>query len=203
MRVTENIVELADVIGELPAGDTPAAWYASTEPEVLKAYQDFKDDHAAWRTRMATLVEVSGLPPSDPPETLIVTGLGSEYLIGLKPTQSLTRTPRWWRVDHQGNLVPRRRTMAEKNSAVNLAFQAARRIPRAVDYMDGLPNALWAFNVAYPVHIRKPARAVLVFLGYDPDRADPPFEVGEMWTRMKMSTFHMLLERQNARNQVK
>jgi hypothetical protein len=201
--VTENLTELAELIGELPPGDIPAAWFCSVEPEVLKAYQDFKDDHAAWRTRMATLVEVSGLPPSDPPEALIVTGLGSEYLIGLKPTQSLTRTPRWWLVDHQGNLVPRKRSKAERYSAVNLAFQAARRIPRAVDYFDDLPNAAWTTKAAYPVHVRKPARAVLVFLAVNPADTDPPFEPGPHWIRMKMSTFHMLRERQDARDQVK
>jgi hypothetical protein len=201
--VTENLTELAELIGDLPQGDTPAAWFCSVEPEVLKAYQDFKDDHAAWVTRMKALYEVSGLTPSDPSDHPVVTELGSEYLIGLKPPQRLSRTPRWWRVDHQGNLVPRKRSKAEKNSPVNQAFQAARRIPRAVDYFDDLPNAAWTTKAAYPVHVRKPARAVLVFLAVDPADTDPPFEPGPHWIRMKMSTFHQLRERQSARDQVK
>jgi hypothetical protein len=200
--LTENLTELAELIGELPGGDTPAAWFCSLEPEVLKAYQDFKDDHAAWRSRMQALAEVSGLTPSDPPESLVVTGLGNDFLIGLKPPHSLTRTPRWWRVDHQGNLVPRKRTKAERNSPVNQAFQAARRIPRAVDYFDDLPNAAWTTKAAYPVHVRKPARAVLVFLAVDPADTDPPFEPGPHWIRMKLSTFHQLRERSAAAKEI-
>jgi hypothetical protein len=168
------------------------------EPEVLKAYQDFKDDHAAWLIRMKALYEVSGLTPSDPSDHPVVTELGNEWLTALVPPPGLKGVPRWWRVDHQGHLVPRKRTKAERNSPVNKAFQAARRIPRPVDYLPGLPNTLWLPHAAYPVHVRKPARAVLVFLGANPDEADPSFEVGEMWQRMKLSTFHMLRERAEA-----
>lgn len=202
--VEPSIKELAELIGPLPPGDTPAAWYYSTDPQVLAGYLDFERAHRQWRTRIADLVEISGISfgPSDAPERIRVGGLGGDYLIGLKPPQNLHRTPRWWRYDKTGYLVPRKKTREEKASEVNQAFAAVRKIPRAVDYLPGCPNTLWLPQAAFPVSARRPGRAVLVFVGADPLLADPPFELSAQYERLKMSTFHLLRERQAAENQV-
>ena len=62
----------------------------------------------------------------------------------------------------------------------------------------GLPDTLWLGEVAYAPTVRKPGKAVLVFLAHAPETATQPFEVGHEWSRLKVSTFHLLMERQRA-----
>ena len=186
-----SIKDIAEVIGVLPAGDVPAAWFCSLNPEVLSAYAQYQSASAIWRARMDELTMLSEFPT-----TLKLSTLGGDSLLGLIPWEGMTTPPRWWRLDKEGLLVPRRRTRAEKASQVNTLWEQLRTIPRAVDFLPGLPNTLFIGNQAYAVHIRKPAQAVLVFLAADPDVAYPPFEVGPQWSRLKMSTWWALKERQ-------
>jgi hypothetical protein len=68
----------------------------------------------------------------------------------------------------------------------------------------GVTNAEHSLSIdplppyAYPVEIRCPA-AVLAFVGHPIERACPPFDPDPaLWTRMKLSTWHLLRERQRA-----
>jgi len=198
LPVTDTIKDLAEIIGPLPPGDMPAAWWYSTSPEVLRDYARFEVDHQTWRTRMTHLYAISGLKsPSDALDAIRISSQGNDYVLGLIAPPGLTRPPSGWRYDH-GLLVPRKRTTAERRSPVNRVFAQVRQIPRAADYLSGLPTALWTHDAAYPVHVRKPGAAVLAFVGVDPQKARPAFEPGRQWIRCKLSTFWLLRERQEA-----
>ena len=193
-----SLKSLAELVGTLPAGDVPTAWYLSTHPEVLDAYQKFQVDHKAWRDRFAELCECAGLTAGK----VKMSTYGGESLRGLydKPTKDL----RWWRLTKDGIWTPRKRTKAEKNSVIAQRFRAAAVIPCAVSYLPGMPHSLWLpgpemATTVYPVHVRKSGEAVVVFLGAEPeDATEFPFEVGPQWSRMKLSTYHALKERQEA-----
>jgi hypothetical protein len=199
LPLTDNLQDLAEIIGPLPPGDVPAAWWTSCDPEVIAAYDKFTKDHKAWRNRMDKLYRISGLPRrSQRREAIRVSALGDSYLVGLIPPPTMTTVPRWWRRNKQGVLVPRRYTLMEKKSEVNVLFGRCREIPRACDYMPGLPDTLWTYDKAYPVHVRKPGSVVLAFVGWPPEGASPAFEPDSRWERQKLSTFHLLRERQKA-----
>lgn len=194
-----TIRSLQVMLGDMPPGDDPAAWWSSTHPEVIAAYERYRADAKAWADGMATLLEISGLPPNSRYRSL-----GADTLTGVLAPPNMGTPPRWWRKDTENVLIPRKRTRAEKASQVNRLFSNLRAIPRAVDYLPGLPDTLWTWNRAYPVHVRRsvvhsPDAAVCAFVGHNPDEADPPFVPDERWTRMKISTFHLLRERQAAR----
>ena len=189
-----SLAGLAETLGTMPSGDVPAAWYMSLVPEVLDGYGHYLANRGAWDTTMAALLAFSGLPPQIQYSTL-----GEDYLNGLLPPPGMESPPRGWRLSTDGKLlVPRKRTRAEKTSQINLAWIKLTTIPRAVDYLPGMPNTLWTASRAYLPQVRRPAAAVLVFLAADPETATPPFETGPQWTRMKVSTFHLLRERQEA-----
>lgn len=196
-----SLVSMAEVIGEMPPGDAPAAWYVSLDPEVLAGYERFRADYQDWHRRLTELLELSGLTT----ERLRISGLGGDYLAGLYPASRREKPPAGWRMAKEGYLVPRKQTRAQKEGEINRRFLALRRIPRAVDYLPGVPNTLWmpgpdGSTHAYPVHVRKPAQAVVVLLGADPDKASQPFVPDGRWSRMKLSTFHLLRERKAARS---
>lgn len=193
-----SVQGMARTIGKLPPGDLPASWFMSLHYDVIEAYKRFDKDAAAWRGRMAELAGIGGLPYK-----LRFATLGGDHLLGLIPPEEMTEAPRWWRIDKDRLLIPRKRTRAERNGEVNKLWAKVVDIPRAVDYLPGIPNTLWAPpeyegqpERAFAVHVRKPADAVLAFLAFDPDKASQPFAVDAQWTRMKLSTFHLLRERQ-------
>jgi len=203
ISLTESLPELAEMIGPLPPGDTPAAWWMSTDAEVLAGYERFEADHKAWRSRIDKLWAISGFPrrprgSQSPAQRIRVSSLGDAYLVGFVPPANLGDPPRFWRLNKQNILVPRRYTLMEKNSEVNKLFQRCRQIPNAVAYVPGMPDTLWTYERAYPVHIRRPGAGVLAFVGYPPEGADPAFEPGPEWSRLKLSTWHLLRERQAA-----
>lgn len=193
-----SLKSLAEQLGPLPPGDVPAAWYASTHPEVLEKYEAWRQAHAAWRDRFAELCTVSGFDRAK----VRIAVLGEDAIEGLYVEGLSTHT--WWRKDKRGFWVPRKRTKAERSSEVLQRFQACRRVPSVLRYLPGLPHSLWidhglAGTKVYPIKVRKPGQAVLAFLGADPDQArDFPFQVGPQWSRLKLSTYHMIRERQEA-----
>jgi len=86
---------------------------------------------------------------------------------------------------------------------VGKRFAACQLVPQAIHYMKGMPNQLYmpgkdADRHVYWPAVRQPGKAVLVFWGADPDQAVVSFEPDARWSRMKMSIYHLLLERQNA-----
>jgi hypothetical protein len=186
-----TLAGMAQTIGKLPPGDIPAAWWMSMNHNVLAAYKRYQEDAAWWRNQYALLMGIGGLPYK-----LRFSTLGGDQLNGLIPPEDMTDPPRWWRIDKEGLLIPRKRTRAERDGEVNKVWDSLQDIPRAVNYLPGIPKVLCTDNVTYPVHIRKPAEAVLAFVAYDPKKADPLFEVDGQWTQLKLSTFHLLRERQ-------
>jgi hypothetical protein len=183
---------LNSVVGPLPEMDShPEAWYFSMDPEVLAGYEKFRVDYQSWRDRLTELLELSGL---DPAKTGYRASVG--HLVSLVPNTPLTEIPRWWRKTKEGDLVPRKNTKAEKTSEVHQRFEKLHDIPRAVDYLVGMSSELWTDERVYPVHVRKPGQAVLVFLAIDPDKASFPFTVDARWSRLKLSMYHSLREYQ-------
>lgn len=180
---------LSSVIGKLPTMDTtPAAWFFSMDTDVLAGYEEYRVAKKAWDDRMAELLELTGC-------TKYYAGTG--HLMGLAPPSLTAEPPRWWRATKKGHWVPRARTKAEKTSEASARFKAVHDIPWPVDYLLGIPKELWTENAVYPVHVRKPGQAVLVFLGGDPDKADPEFAVDNQWSRLKLSMLLALKEYQD------
>jgi hypothetical protein len=182
---------MSSVVGKLPPMDTaPGAWFFSMDKGALDGYETYRIAQKSWDDRMTELLELSGLPPN----TKYLSSVG--HLVGLVPPKGLIDPPRWWRLTKKGHLQPRVRTKAEMNSEINKRFKALHDIPRAADHLPGMPSDVWTDNGVYPVHVRKPAQAVLVFLAQDPDHANPEFVVGSQWSRLKLSMFHSLKEYQ-------
>lgn len=189
-----SIRSLAIAIGDLPEGDVPGGWFVSTHPDVAKGYADWQAAKRMWNDGFATLLKEAGLPAQ-----IQYVSATPSHLIGIK-TPTGVKPNRWMRLDKNGYWIPRKRTQAEKTSKVFTLFASLEHIPQAVEFVPGMPDALWMHNRAYPVVLRKALgeHAVCAFLGTNPDDADPPFEVSEHWARMKISTFHLLRERQEA-----
>lgn len=180
---------LSSVVGKLPPMDkAPSAWFFSMDNEVLKGYEKYEIAKKAWDDRMTELLELTGCKKFY---------AGPGFLVGLVPPSLTADPPRWWRATKKGHWVPRARTKAEKTSEAHQRFKAVHDIPHAVTFLSGIPNELWTHHAVYPVHVRKPGQAVLVFLGQDPDKGDPPWEVdGSKWSRLKLSMYHALQEYQ-------
>jgi hypothetical protein len=192
--LTWDINDLARVIGEVPAGDAPAAWWLSLHPDVQKAYEAYRVQRQAWGDRLTELCQAHGLPPRP-----MMAGIDGGQLIGIIPDPGM-KPPQWWRVTKDNLLVPRKRTKAEKEGEVLRRWLDLNRVPTPVEYLPGMPNTVWgADQRAYSVHIRRSPRqgsAVLAFVGSDPDTAKPRFEPDGHWHRMKLSTFYELRELQ-------
>lgn len=195
-----SIKSMAAVIGELPPGDSPGAWWSSTYPQVTTAYDEFVAAKRTWNDRYAHFLKQSGLPPN----TQFVTEAGVHRLMGVVAPPGFTEsTQRWLRYHKNGtHLLPRKRTLAEKNGPVARLWEELEYPPHALEFVPGMPAAIVTAEGTFPVTLRKPAQAVLAFLGLPPERATEPFLVNEYWSRMKVSTFQLLRERQAAAAQV-
>ena len=189
-----SLLDLAATIGELPGGDTPAAWYASMTDEVIAGYEEYRKAQRDWNERYIRLLEVGGLPPA----CQFLTEGARGHLLGILAPKGLNTPPRWFKWQKGHVLVPRKRTTAERHSPVRDLFLSCTVIPRAIDYIPGMPRTLLVNGIAYAPQVRRPAQAVLVFLAAAPERATPPFEPDPNWARMKISAFHLLKERQSA-----
>ncbi len=179
-----DLPSLAKLLGSLPGGDAPQAWYISDHPEVLKGYARYKADRKIWNDRLAELLALSQIKPSQ----AVIKGM-PERLMGIVYEGT---TPRWWRKTNEGYLVPRKRTREERHSEVRRRFTDLGQIPWVIKYLPGMPNTVLTGASAHIPQALKPAEAVLVFLGVNPDEATHPFEVGDQWTRLKLSTYHLL-----------
>ena len=183
---------LSDIVGPVPMGDIPTAWYASVSPSVLQGYDEYQRVNQQWQDTMARLLRVSSLDPATG-----YVSLTGQYLEGLQVPAGTTQ--RWWRTTPQGLFVPRKRTTEEKTSEVNQLWEQLRVIPQPANYLPGISPLLWLESamVHVPV-VRKPGKAVLVLLFQDPDKAVVPFEAGSEWATLKPSTYLLLRERQSA-----
>lgn len=183
-----SIKSLRAIIGQLPSGDIPAAWYSSTDPDVREGYDEFISANRDWNAVYKTMLTEAGLN-----ESIRFVTHANHYLAGLVPRVG-TQTPRLMRVDKNGLLVPRKRTRAEKESRVNELWEECFEMPDAEKFIPGIPHTIWQDNRILPVKFRKPAIAVLAFMTIAPEEATQPFEVSPQWSRMKISTYHLLKE---------
>jgi len=197
-----SIKNLAEVIGTIPDSDAvPAAWYMTMDEECIKGYQRYLWDYKAWADRVTELLDLSGIKT----DRVRYGGWAGQWLVGFYIDGE---PPRWWRRDKKGYIVPRCRTKAERESEVGKRFAACQKIPQAIEYIKGMPDSLHLAGKesgesrAYWPSVRKPGKAVLVFWGADPDAAVVPFEPDARWSRMKMSIYHLLRERQHAAAEV-
>jgi hypothetical protein len=195
--MTWDIPTMAAIIGELPPGDHPKAWWSSLDEGVVAAYYEYEQALRTWKDGFTELCELSKIDA----KTIRFAHTGSK-LLGLLPPKGAS-PPTWWRLDKNGYWIPRKRSQSEKNSQIAQRWHALNTIPMPIDFLPGLPSAIWLDGKPYPVQASKPAKAVLVFTGKDPDDADPPFCPDNRWTRMKLSTFHLLRERQNGKHVVR
>jgi hypothetical protein len=175
------------LLGELPPGDTPAAWYMSTNVEVIAAYERAKEISRKWNDFYAEMLELNELPPN----SKFVTH--ADHFVGIVPPPGVDST-RWLRSDREGRLIPRKKTTAEKNSRSNVLWDLLQEKPDIV--LPGMPQSLFAGDSIFKPNFRKPAEAVLAFLGVAPEKSSEPFETGAEWSRLKLSTFHQLRESQ-------
>lgn len=162
----------------------------SSHPAVLNAYDSYKARRNQWDNRYRELLDECKLPHN----TAFIRHAGVHFG-GIQPPKGVD-APRWLRMDKDGVWVPRKRTQAEKSSKVQLLFEELYDIPVPNEKMPGMPDSLHTDSVVYQVHIRRPGKAVLAFLGADPEQAIQPFAVDDHWTSMKLSTFHLLREYQ-------
>lgn len=195
-----SLFDLADQIGDLPSGDTPVAWWISAHPDVLEAYDNYHEQRRTWNDLYAELLAVAHLPTG----TSFVAA--DAQLQGLVPPKDKTKPSRWFRRTSAGLLIPRKRTRDEKVSVANTLWDRLLDIP--VPHLPGMPPALVTAQGTYPVAFRHNVRlgrqaTVCAYVGVDPKSADPAFDVGGQWSRMKMSTYHMLQERQRAREEAR
>lgn len=187
-----NLHDLAEILGPMPPGDAPVAWWVSVHPDVLAGWEKYLADRQEWQAAWSELLTVTGLPSGT--RTKIVAAW-TDTVIGLIPPPGVT-VPAGMRRNAQGHLVPRKRSRAERHSRVSQLFDLLSPVPTAVHYLPGIPSALYTDEKVYSVVVRKPAQAVLAFLGHDPDQVKASqWQVGPQWERLKVSTFHMLRER--------
>lgn len=175
------------LLGELPPGDVPAAWYMSTNVDVIAAYEKTRDITRRWNDLYAEMLELNDLPP----RSQFITH--AAHFVGIVPPTGVTST-RWLRADREGKLIPKKKTKSEKESRSNLIWDLLQEKPDTV--LPGMPQTLFAGGSIFKPVFRKPAEAVLAFLAVSPEKATEPFEVGAEWSRMKLSTFHVLRESQ-------
>lgn len=193
---------LPEIIGPLPDTDgPPAAWYMTLDEECLTGYDNWQVDYKDWSDRVAELIQMSGLKMTT---CIRYGGIGRRTVEGFEALNPLDKPPRWWRTTKQGFWVPRKRTKAEREGEILARFDAIQGIPHPIDYIKGMPTALYirgplpgGRQVILP-EVRKPGDAVLVLLAADPRNAVEPFEPDNRWTRLKLSTWHLIKEQQEA-----
>lgn len=184
---------ILELIGQVPPAERPPeAWYMTLDEDCIKGYEQWKVDYKAWADRVAELIQMSGLKPTS---VIRYGGLGGRVLEGFEPSTPLASPPRWWRGNKSGYWVPRKRTKAEREGEVLHRFHKVQAIPHAIDYLKGMPTALYLpkMSAVLPV-VRRPGEAVLVFLSANPDHAVQPFEPDNRWSRLKLSTYHQIRE---------
>ncbi|MDJ0010144.1 hypothetical protein [Gordonia alkanivorans] len=198
-----TVEEVRELIGDkLPGGGVPAAWWITTDAEVLRLFDKWSTAEHEYQNRIADLGEELGC------ERWASYGFGGG-LAGFMPPKGMGRweghpdykpVPAGWRIDSKsGYLVPSRRTKADRESDANKRFTELKRAPQLET--PGMPTDLWLGSRIYGVSIRRGDSCVMAFCGGDPDRAESrrEFEVDEsIWERLPLSTFHLLREEVSA-----
>lgn len=181
-------------LGQLPPGDVPGAWYMSVNKAVIQAFEEHRDRQRKWNDMYAEFLKLNELPP----DTKYVSH--STHFVGAVPPAGVTST-QWLRADNEGKLIPRKKTKAEKESRSNQLWDELQELPDPV--IPGMPQTLiTSQGTIFKPTFRKPAQAVLALLPVNPsgsvtdEKGNQIWRVGEEWSRLKLSTFHLLREHQ-------
>lgn len=210
-----SVDELRDLIGKVPGGAIPAAWWVTVDPEQLAAYDRWLDDYTAHRTKIQKFAETIGLTADDAffsawGDRAHLTGFRVPQFMGHWNTEhpKYRPVPEGWRIDKKTNrLVPSRKTKADRESQANKEFAAHRSIPDVHAYVTGLPTEIYLDDrdfggTIYRVNYRRGDRCVWAYSGGDPDR-QPEKRMNEsvnasIWHRQKLSPLIALREEQAA-----
>lgn len=190
-------------------GGTPAAWWVATDPTQLNAYDEWQSDHRLRRDEIEKLAQSIGLGV----ETAMITSWHDRTeLTGFSAPNGMyyyaghpehVAVPNGWRLDRKRDVVvPSRRTKSDRESAINVAFNAVKNIPNVRAYVTGLPTEIYLDDrnfggTSYGMQYRRGAKCVMAFCNADPDRspdsrAQPVDE--SLWHRQKLSAFLLLRE---------
>lgn len=188
-------------------GRIPAAWWITTDPAQLDAYDQWAADRDASHAKIRALEESLGLPDGS---GRISSFAGSTVLVGFVPTREMTfwsghpdaaPVPTGWRIDSKKNyLVPVRRTKKDRENQVNKDFAAVQRVPDVGAYLSGMPdfislNDRQEGGTWYGIQYRRGNACVMAFCGGDPIRADEPVKIDEsVWQQQKLSALLTLVE---------
>ena len=202
---------------KLPSkGPLPAAWWLTTDPGQLDAFDRWAKDYAAHVERIGELAATIGLTAED----AYISSFGRRTdLVGFRVPVAMTYwqghpdaqpVPEGWRIHRQTatpKLVPARKTKALREGPVCRAFAAVERFPNVRAYLSGIPTDLyledrgWGGGTMYAVNYRRGEACVWAYCGGDPDRQTEEqtrrkgFEVDEtVWSRMPLSVLAKLME---------
>lgn len=189
---------IQSLIGDtLPGGGAPAAWWLSTDADIIQLFDDWADADTVHHNKIADLAKELGC-------TQWMGGRRRHALLGFIPPSGMTKweshpdyrpIPEGWRIDSKSRwLVPSRRTKKDRESEANTRFSELRRAPQLST--PGMPQDLWLPGYIYGVDIRRGDSCVMAFCGGDPDRTSRnEFTVDETkWERLPLSIFHRLRE---------
>ena len=206
--------ELRTLIGNrIPTGAIPAAWWVTTDPKQLAAYDRWLADYDAHRDKMQVFAETIGLTAEDAyfsawGKTAVLVGFRVPTYMGHWNTDhpEYRPVPDGWRIDKKTDrLVPLRRTKADRDSQANKDFAAHRSIPMVHAYVTGLPTEIHLDDrdfggTIYRVNYRRGDHCVWAYCGGDPDR-QPEKQMNDtvdssVWHRQKLSVLLALREDQ-------
>lgn len=193
-------LDLQSVVGPIPAGDVPAAWWVTTDQAQLAAYDQYRRNYADYfDNRLKPLMDELGVDTArtwTSPRGTSLKGFSVPLGMGWPSHPDYRPVPDGWRIDKQNNLlVPIRRTKADRESAANQTMKDLHIVPSAERVMSGLPSELHLPRCLYWPHYRRGTASVIAFVGGDPDRATSPYEVDEsIWTRHTISEWRELQE---------
>ncbi|WP_336792985.1 hypothetical protein [Gordonia malaquae] len=195
-------LDLQSVVGPIPAGDVPAAWWITTAPVEIAAYDLYRLKYADYfDNRLKPLMDELGVDTARTwrsPRGTSLKGFSVPRGMGTWPSHPDYRpVPDGWRIDKQNNLlVPIRRTKADRDSAANRIMKDLHAVPSAERVMSGLARELHLPGHLYWPHYLRGTASIIAYVGGDPDRADVPYEVDEsIWTRRTVAEWRELQEK--------
>lgn len=182
---------------KIPGGGIPAAWWISTDTDVMRLFDEWAVADEAHHRKVAALAEELGC-------TQWMGGRRGHGISGFVPPKAMTLygehpdkqpVPEGWRIDSKsGWLLPSRRTKKDRESHASKRFRELQHAPQLST--PGMPQDLWLPGYVYGVTVMRGESCVMAFCGGDPDRAERrEFIVDDtMWERLSLSVFHLLRE---------
>ncbi|SIJ54574.1 hypothetical protein [Mycobacteroides abscessus] len=207
-----SLKKLKTLVGQMPSGSVPAAWWITTDPAQLKAYDQWRSDYTDARKKAVRLAKSLGLSAD---HIYATSWFKTTEVTGFLPTREMQLwpghpdhrpTPEGWRVDSKMNrLVPKRKTKADRESKANKDFAAIRKVPCVHAYLTGLPSEIYLDDrdfggTSYRTQYRRGDQCVFAVSGADPDRSPRTNEIDtSIWHRQKLSALIALREEATAK----